>query len=65
MIMIHADTIVVKSSHSNVAACKILALGGPEDLVSINGIEVSREELEQLQSALLNFMNTGFFDVEM
>lgn len=28
MIMIHADEIVVKSSYSNVAACKILALGG-------------------------------------
>lgn len=51
MIVIHTDKIVIKSSHSNVAACKILALGGPEDPVSINGIEVNREELEQLQSA--------------
>lgn len=64
MLYITEDRIVVKSAHSDVSACIIIPLGGPEDNVLINGIETTREELEQFQIAIVNFMNTGYFDQE-
>lgn len=42
-------------------------LGGPEDPIGIVGtgdVELEPDEWSQLQLALLNFSNTGYFDQE-
>jgi hypothetical protein len=45
-----------------------IALGGPDDPIEVrNGgrvFEMTREDVDQFQVALLNFMNTGFFNEE-
>lgn len=64
MLIIEEDGIIIKSTHSDIVACRIMALGGPEDEVAINGIELDRNEMSKLQYALVCFLNTGFFTRE-
>lgn len=45
----------------------IAPLGGPDDPLSIEGIgsvEINLDQLDELQRALANYTNTGYFDVE-
>lgn len=43
------------------------ALGGPEDAIGLIGngdVELEPEEWSELQLAILNFSNSGYFDQE-
>jgi hypothetical protein len=65
MIRVTEDDITINVAGNEI---RFIATGGPEDPLGISyenvTDELSRDEIDQLQRALLNFLNTGYFDQE-
>lgn len=72
MVKLTPDTVTLESNSGNGKKLKIEALGGPADSVLITmeldnrklGMEVGHDDLDKLQTSIINFFNTGYFNKE-